>query len=151
MGSYDVRVATLAELDGLTAYRLWQLRSEVFVVEQQCAYLDLDGRDTEPGARHVWAEPVDAPGVPVACLRVLDDGDVARVGRVAVAEAHRGRGLAATLMVRAHEITAGRDVVLDAQAHLAGWYAAMGYLRTGPEFLDDGIPHVPMRRAARPR
>jgi ElaA protein len=49
-------------------------------------------------------------------------------------------------MTRAHDLAAGRPVVLDAQAHLAQWYARLGYEQTGPEFLDDGIPHVPMRR-----
>lgn len=146
MGSYSVRVAGFDELDAATAYRLWRLRSEVFVVEQQCAYLDLDGRDTEPGTRHVWAEP-STTGPPVAYLRVLDDGDVARVGRVVVAASHRAEGLATTLMTRAHLLCAGRPVVLDAQSYLARWYAGLGYVQTGPEFLDDGIPHVPMRRA----
>lgn len=146
MGTYSIRVAGFDDLDVTTAYRLWRLRSEVFVVEQQCAYLDLDGRDTELGTWHVWAEDPTAPGVPVAYLRVLDDVTTARVGRVLVAVPHRGAGIAATLMRRAHELCEGRPVVLDAQSHLAGWYAGLGYERTGPEFLDDGIPHVPMRR-----
>ena len=77
-----VRSAAFADLAGLTAYRLWALRSEVFVVEQAAAYLDLDGRDLEPGTRHLWVED---DGVPVATLRVLDDGDVWRIGRVATA------------------------------------------------------------------
>lgn len=146
MSTYDVRVAGFDDLPVATAYRLWRLRSEVFVVEQECAYLDLDGRDTERATLHVWAEPTDAEGMPVACLRLLDDGDVVRVGRVAVAEPHRGHGLAGVLMARAHGLASGRAVVLDAQAHLTGWYARLGYVQTGAEFLDDGIPHVPMRR-----
>jgi ElaA protein len=145
VSEYDVRVAAFDELDVATAYQLWQLRSQVFVVEQECAYLDLDGRDAEPGTSHVWAAP-QGSSAPVACLRVLDDGTAARVGRVAVAPAHRGRGLAARLMREAHRLTDGRPVVLDAQAHLEPWYARLGYVPTGPEFLDDGIPHVPMRR-----
>lgn len=146
MGSYSVRVAGFDELDPTTAYRLWRLRSEVFVVEQACAYLDLDGRDTEPDTQHVWAEPATSPGAPVAYLRVLDDGGVARVGRVVVAAPHRAAGLGTTLMTRAHQICGSRPVVLDAQSYLARWYAGLGYVQTGPEFLDDGIPHVPMRR-----
>jgi predicted GNAT family N-acyltransferase len=58
-----VRSAAFDELAGPTAYRLWALRSEVFVVEQAAAYLDLDGRDLEPGTRHLW---VEADGLPVA-------------------------------------------------------------------------------------
>jgi ElaA protein len=139
----SVRVAGTADLDPTTSYRLWQLRVRVFVVEQECPYLELDGRDLEPGTRHLW---LDDQGAPVAYLRVLDDGDVARIGRVVVAEDHRGQGLAEVLMAAAHELTADRPVVLDAQAHLAGWYERLGYRAVGEQFLDDGIPHVPMRR-----
>ena len=73
-------------------------------------------------------------------------GDVFRVGRVLVAASHRGRGLAGVLMARAHELCAGRPVVLDAQSYLVEFYTGLGYEVTGPEFLDDGIPHLPMRR-----
>lgn len=147
MSEYDVRVAAVGELDVRTSYLLWQLRASVFVVEQQCPYLDLDGRDLEPSTRHVWVAQ-DAPEGerPVAYLRVLDDGDVFRVGRVLVAASHRGRGLAGVLMARAHELCVGRPVVLDAQSYLADFYSGLGYEVTGPEFLDDGIPHVPMHR-----
>ena len=75
-----VHAAGFDELDRTTAYRLWQLRSLVFVVEQDCPYLDLDGRDLEPATVHLWVE--DEAGTPVATLRLLDDGDVARIGRV---------------------------------------------------------------------
>ena len=92
---YDVRVDAFDDLDARTAYLLWQLRESVFVVEQQCAYQELDGRDLEPGTRHLW---VDSPDGPVGYLRLLDDGDHARIGRVLVVRAHRGRGLSDALM-----------------------------------------------------
>lgn len=141
--SYDVRVAAFAELDPRTAYLLWALRESVFVVEQECAYQELDGRDLEPGTRHLWAE-VD--GEPVGYLRLLDDGDHARIGRVLVARAHRGRGLSAMLMRAVLEVIGDRPSVLDAQSPLAGWYATFGYEQDGDEFVEDGIPHLPMRR-----
>jgi ElaA protein len=147
VSGYDVQVAAFAELDARTAYLLWQLRESVFVVEQQCPYPELDGRDLEAATVHVW---VERAGRPVAYLRVLDEGDARRVGRVLVADGHRGAGLAAVLMERAHALSAGRPTVLDAQTYLAGWYARLGYEPTGPEFLDDGIPHVPMRREPGP-
>ena len=152
--SYEVRSAAFAELDALTAYRLWALRSEVFVVEQDCPYLDLDGRDLEPGTRHLW---VEREGVPVATLRVLDDPGAGRgalrIGRVATAAAWRGRGLAVRLVTAVLEDNAAdgegeRDVVLDAQSHLVDWYAAFGFVPSGRGFVEDGIPHTPMRRAA---
>jgi ElaA protein len=144
-GGYDVHVAGFTELDGRTAYQLWQLRESVFVVEQACAYLELDGRDVEPATRHVWAS--DESG-PVGCLRVLDDGAHARIGRVCVAAPHRGRGLAGTLMVAALEVVGDRASRLSAQTYLTRWYLRFGYRVEGPEFLEDGIPHVPMLRPA---
>ncbi len=141
----QVRVAAFDELDGRTAYALWRLRESVFVVEQECPYAELDGRDLEDGTRHVW---VADEGRPVAYLRVLDDGSRARIGRVLVARSHRGRGLADALMRRALDLVGERPSRLDAQSYLAHWYARFGYEVTGPEFLDDGIPHVPMSRPA---
>jgi ElaA protein len=137
-----VRLAGFADLDAHTAYRIWALRVDVFVVEQQCPYRELDDRDLEPGTRHVW---VERDGAPVAYLRVLEEPDDARrIGRVCVASHARGRGLAGVLMRRALQDVGERRCVLDAQAHLADWYARWGFAVTGPEFLDDGIPHVPM-------
>lgn len=141
----DVRHQRFAELDPTVAYRLWALRSEVFVVEQEAAYLDLDGRDVEPGTWHFWC--ADERGMPVATLRVLDDDAVWRVGRVATARGRRGSGLAAAMMRCALELCSDRAIVLDAQAHLKDWYAAFGFVVTGAEYADeDGIPHLPMRR-----
>jgi predicted GNAT family N-acyltransferase/GrpB-like predicted nucleotidyltransferase (UPF0157 family) len=139
----EVRVAAFADLDAETAYRLWQLRVDVFVVEQQCAYPELDGRDLEATTRHVW---VERDGAPVAYLRVLDEPDGCRIGRVCVAESARGAKLADALMRRALDEVGARRCVLDAQVYLAGWYGRWGFSVTGPEFLDDGIPHVPMER-----
>jgi ElaA protein len=140
----DVRDAATADLDAGTLYRILKLRVDVFVVEQECAYPELDGRDLEPGTRQLWVE--DA-GEVVATLRVLDDGAVVRIGRVATAMAARSAGHAGRLMQRALELAGDRDVVLDAQSYLQGWYEKFGFVRTGDEFLEDGIPHVPMQLA----
>ncbi|MDG4823813.1 GNAT family N-acetyltransferase [Asanoa sp. WMMD1127] len=142
----DVRVASFADLDTTTLYRLLELRCAVFIVEQEAAYLDIDGRDLEPGTRHVW---VARSGLPVAYLRVLAEPDgVQRIGRVVVAKEGRGSGLAGRLMDAALEIVGARPSVLDAQAHLAGFYGRYGYTISGEGYLEDGIPHVPMARAA---
>src|SRR3954447_11916991 len=146
MSSYDVHVDAFDDLSARTAYLLWQLRLSVFVVEQDCPYLELDGRDLEPSARHVWVAVGD---VPVAYARVLDDGDAMRVGRVVVTRTHRGTGLSDTVMRAALAAIGERPSRLDAQAPLAGWYAGYGYTVAGPQFLDDGIPHLPMARPAR--
>lgn len=139
-----VQDASIDQLDARTLYRILALRSEVFVVEQECVYLDLDGRDLEPDARQVW---IERDGEVIATLRLLRDDDCARIGRVVTAPAARGGGVAAALMGHTLELAGPVDVVLDAQAHLADWYARFGFVRDGAEFVEDGIPHVPMRRA----
>ncbi len=142
----DVRDAALADLHPGTLYRILALRAEVFVVEQECVYLDPDGRDLEPSARQLW---IEADGTVLATLRLLRDADgVARIGRVATARSARGERLAAALVQRALELAGALDVVLDAQTYLLGWYVRFGFRRDGADFIEDGIAHVPMRRAA---
>jgi ElaA protein len=139
----DVHIAAFDDLDPRTAYLLWQLREAVFVVEQRCPYPELDGRDLEPGTRHVWLEDDSSP---VGYLRIVEDGELARIGRVLVAQTHRGTGLAETLMRCALEQIGDRPSHLDAQSYLAVWYQRFGYAPSGEEFLEDGIPHIPMVR-----
>ena len=138
-----LRRARFAELGPFELYGLCRLRVDVFVVEQQCPYPELDGRDAEPGTVHLWFEE---DGVVLATIRVLDDGETAAIGRVATAESARGRGLAARLIAEGIALCAGRPVTLGAQAHLEGWYERFGFRRSGPGYVEDGIPHVPMRR-----
>lgn len=149
--STRVLTASFDDLPPRTAYDVWRLRQDVFVVEQDCPYPDLDGRDLEAGTRHVvLLEDAGEGEQVVGTLRVLDDGDRARVGRVVLARAARGRGLAAPLMDAAMTVCGDREVRLDAQTPLAGFYEGWGFAVTGPEFDEDGIMHVPMTRPARP-
>ncbi len=141
-----VRRATFDELDPATLYALLRLRTDVFVVEQRCAYPELDGRDAEPSTQHLWTQ--DEHG-PTACLRLLADDGVRRIGRVCTRVDARRRGLAADLVRAAVDLAGGEEVVLDAQSHLRAWYEGHGFTVTGPPFVEDGIPHVPMRRTGR--
>jgi ElaA protein len=143
-----VRVVPFAELSTTTLYALLMLRCDVFVVEQRCPYPELDGRDLEPGARHVWMA-VDQDGPPVAYLRILDEPDgSARIGRVCTAADHRRRGLAAALVRHALDhVGPARRCVLDAQETVVDLYRGLGFSITGPLFIEDGIPHVPMGTA----
>jgi ElaA protein len=145
-----IRDAHAAELDPATLYRILKLRVDVFVVEQNCAYPELDGRDLEPGARLVWAQGAGTAAEVLATLRLLDEGDAVRIGRVATSAAARSAGLAGRLMSRALELTAERDTVLDAQSYLRRWYEGFGYAVDGEEYVEDGIAHIPMRRPVRP-
>jgi ElaA protein len=138
-----VAAVSFGDLDATTAYAVWRLRQDVFVVEQESPYPDLDGRDVEPGTVHVvLREGHDVVGY----ARVLDEVSEWRIGRVVGPPAARGRGLADLLMTTSLESCPGRDVVLDAQSPLADWYARLGFTVDGDEFVEDGIPHVPMRR-----
>jgi ElaA protein len=146
----DIRVAPFADLTAGEVYDVARLRQDVFVVEQECPYPDLDGRDQELGTCHVLMyDSVELLGY----ARVLDDATTWRIGRVVLAEAARGRGLADGLIDAALDYCRsedpGRDVVLDAQTPLAGWYAGFGFVTDGEEFLEDGIPHTPMRLSPR--
>ncbi|MBB5432669.1 GNAT family N-acetyltransferase [Nocardiopsis composta] len=144
-----VRIASFAELGAAELYALLRLRTDVFVVEQECAYPELDGRDTEPGTLHAWIADPEDPRTPLACLRVLDEPDgSARIGRVATAPAARGRGLARLLLAAALERVGDREVRLDAQAYATGLYRSFGFAVCGPEFTEDGIAHVPMVRSS---
>ncbi len=144
---WALRSAGFAELDNTTLYEILRLRSDVFVVEQRCAYRELDGRDTEPTTRHLWI--ADDVGAVCAYLRVLDDGDgLTRIGRVVTAAPCRGRGLAERLVRHAVAVAPG-PVVASVQAHLQRWYERRGFVVAGPGYDEDGIAHVPMRQALR--
>lgn len=133
------------ELTVAQLYAVLSLRSEVFVVEQECQYLDPDGRDLDPSTTHLWFE--GDLGELTSYLRVLTEpGGGHRIGRVVTPPQHRGHGLAGQLLEAALE-EAQRPVVLHAQAHLVGMYERHGFVVDGDEFLDAGIPHRPMRLA----
>ncbi len=140
----QLRTAAFTSLDTATLYALLRLRVDIFVVEQRCTYPELDGRDLDPGTVHVWATD---SGEVVAYLRLLPEPDGARrIGRVCVAARRRGSGLARRLVSEAMRLAEGHPIVLDAQSHLAGWYERLGFGVVGAEFVEDGIPHVAMRR-----
>lgn len=126
-------------------YAILRLRMDVFVVEQACAYPELDGRDAEPETRHLWV-PADGDGLPgiATYLRVLNDGDGVRIGRVVTSPGHRGRGLSGALLRHAIDANAHARIDIDAQSHLSRWYEGFGFQVNGEEFLEDGIPHLPM-------
>jgi ElaA protein len=143
-----VQSSSWFELGPAILHDLVALRINVFVVEQQCPYPELDGRDVEPASRHVWTQ--DEAG-PTAYLRVLTDPDGAvRIGRVCTRADARGQGLAAALMTDVLDRSGDHIVVLEAQAHLADWYGRFGFSVSGPGYLEDGIAHLPMRRQPGP-
>jgi ElaA protein len=138
--------ASFAELDTATLYALLKLRSDVFVVEQACAYPELDGRDVEPDTRHIWLAPPGQPSQPCAYLRILNEPDALRIGRVCTAPEARGQGLQARLLAAVLQERPDATYELAAQSYLTGFYGRFGFVVSGAEFVEDGIPHTPMVR-----
>jgi ElaA protein len=146
-----IRVAPFDELDTRTLYRILRLRAEVFAVEQDCVYLDLDGRDMEPQTLHLWIdlEP-SSPRVSAAARLLVGADGTWELGRVVTDATVRGRRLAGSIVDRALELPpAHTPVVIKAQSRLEPWYGRWGFVRNGDEFLEDGIAHVPMARPGR--
>ncbi len=146
----ELRRAWARDLDAPTLYALLELRVEVFVVEQNCPYPELDGRDLEPRTRHFWLENLS--GAVVSTLRLLEDqadGEtVFRIGRVCTRAAERGQGHTTFLMNAALKEVGAHPCRISAQTYLADMYARHGFVTDGAEFDEDGIAHVPMVRAA---
>ena len=137
-----------AELSAREWHDIVRLRMDVFVVEQECPYPELDGRDTEPATRHCWVPGSSAgrPELPVvAYARGLDKpGGGTKIGRVVTHPAARQNGLGGLLVNHLVQTTSG-PWTLDAQARLADWYAGLGFSPAGEPFDDWGMLHVPMR------
>jgi len=140
-----------ASLSAAELYQVLRLRSEVFVVEQACAYLDPDGMDLASGAFHLSGR--DGTGELLAYCRLLPAGlafELPSIGRVVIAPLARGHGLAHRLMeealARCARLWPGSALMLGAQQHLSRFYAAHGFAEVSPMYLEDGIPHVEMRR-----
>ncbi|MCE0487443.1 GNAT family N-acetyltransferase [Ornithinimicrobium sediminis] len=138
-----VHASRFEDLTPRQLYDLLRLRVDVFVVEQDCPYPELDGRDTEPDAEQLW---VDVDGEVAATVRVLSGEGCRQIGRVATARAHRGKGYAARLMREAIDRIGEQPVEIGAQAYLEEWYGRFGFVRSGEDYLEDGILHLPMRR-----
>ncbi len=127
-------------------YDLMQLRSQVFVVEQDCVYLDQDGKDKK--ALHVLGFKDKKI---CAYARLFDKGDyfdACSIGRVIVAEDERRYAYGHTLMqesIKAIKDFYGEDLIkISAQKYLKKFYESHGFLQKGEEYLEDGIPHIGM-------
>ena len=142
----EPRFATGAELTADVLYALLKLRVDVFVVEQECPYPELDGRDLSPDTGHLWWP---ASGEPQGYLRLLSEPTGGwRIGRVCTAKDARGSGLGARLMAAAMARVGDADVVLDAQTYAQEFYGRFGFVAEGEPFDEDGIEHITMRRRA---
>ncbi len=134
------------ELTPAELYSLLQLRSEVFVVEQNCVYQDIDGKDLK--STHLMAWHNDNL---VAYTRLVPAGisfEEASIGRVITSPFYRGLGIGITLLEKSIEQTLAtyhtNKIRIGAQLYLKKFYEGFGFLAEGDEFLEDGIPHIEM-------
>ena len=138
------------ELSKEDLYDVLALRAEVFVVEQDCPYQDVDYKDQE--SHHVLARSND--GTLVGYTRIPAPGvsydEVPAIGRVITKETARGTGLGHELIVNSisyiDQLYGKVSIKLSAQSQLTGYYGKHGFESTGKGYLEDGIPHTEMIR-----
>lgn len=129
-------------------YEILALRQEVFIVEQNCPYLDADGKDLQ--SWHLMGR--DGKGQLVCYSRLLPKGvsypEYASIGRVVSSPAARrtgaGRELMRASIEKCRELFGAEDIKIGAQSYLVQFYASFGFQSTGEEYLEDGIPHTKM-------
>lgn len=150
MAQIDWRCKRLAQLAPEELYALLAARAAVFVVEQQCAFLDLDGLDASAWHLLGWADG-DAAGPLAAYLRLLDPGSKyaePSIGRVLTTTPFRGTGLGRAAMregvARAARLYPGLAIRIGAQQRLERFYTEFGFRTISAPYIEDGIAHVEM-------
>lgn len=139
----SIHHSDVTSIDPVVLYKILMLRTGVFIHEQKIVdEPEIDGRDLEPATVLFWVEDNDAV---VATLRVLDGSPHPHIGRVATLASARGRGVAGRLLTAVLEYYPMK-VEISAQAYLEQWYQKFGFERTGPNYDEAGIDHVPMIR-----
>lgn len=141
--------AKFSELSTTQLYAILAARSEVFVLEQNCAYLDIDGLDLDCLHLIAWKESQVA-----AYLRIVPPGlkyPEVSIGRVITSQAARGSGIGKQLLAKGLEqiqVTyPGQAVLIQAQQYLEKFYQAFGFVTVSDVLLEDGIPHFMMLRS----
>ena len=140
---------SFSELTADELYDIFVLRQTVFVVEQNCAYLDADGWDRR--SRHLYARA--ASGLVIAYLRLVEPGvkyAEPSIGRVITHPSVRRTGLGRELMREglrgAERYYPGAAIRIGAQRWAESFYSSLGFESVGPEYVEDDIPHVEMLR-----
>ncbi len=145
----EIEVLSFQDLSLKILYDVLRLRSEVFVVEQDCVYQDIDGKDE--GALHVlgWDN-----GILIAYARCFTPGDYfkeAGIGRILVRENYRKMGYGHKITAAAIKVVKEKykadKIKISAQTYLVTFYEHHGFKAVGDRYMEDGIPHVAMIRA----
>ncbi len=141
-------VGTFRSLTKCELYAMFQLRVAVFVVEQNCAYNEIDGQDHLDGTVHYLGYKDAELCCYARKLAPSQHSDAVRIGRVVVAQNHRGSGLATHLLQKmiADNVSVypQQFVALSAQTSALGFYQQLGFIETSAMYLEDDIPHVDM-------
>lgn len=141
-----IEVKTFYELSLDELYSILELRSEIFVVEQDCVYQDVDGKDKK--ALHVLGKKENKLIAYTRCFAPGDYFNVASIGRVMVASDHRNHSYGHDIMEASIKAVTEKYqtscIKLSAQTYLVRFYEAHGFTPTGKEYLEDGIPHIAM-------
>ena len=139
-------VKKFSELSIEELYQILRLRSEVFVVEQDCVYQDLDNKDQI--SVHIFIKEKNKI---VAYTRIFKSGDYYKnpsIGRVVVSKKNRGKELGKKIMISSidyiQENLKGDKIELSAQKYLDKFYKDLGFYKIGKDYLEDGIPHQRM-------
>ena len=128
------------ELTTEILYKILALRAKIFVVEQACVYLDLDGKDEK--ALHLCAFKEKKL---IGYARIFLNQNPCVIGRVVVHQKHRGKHYGLKLMQKSiAAIPNSNEVFISAQEHLKPFYISFGFTQFGERYLEDGIPHIPM-------
>lgn len=128
-------------------YDILKMRSEIFVVEQECVYLDVDGKD-----KNVFHLFLKENKKILAYCRILPRGiayEEASIGRVIVNKNFRKEKLGETLMIKAisylKDVLKEKEIKIQAQAYLRSFYKKFGFQEISEEYIEDGIPHIDMK------
>ncbi|MCF8713577.1 GNAT family N-acetyltransferase [Joostella atrarenae] len=142
----ETEIRLFSELTADQLYEILQLRSEVFVVEQDCVYQDIDYKDQK--ALHILGKK---EGKLVAYTRIFNSGayfDKPSIGRVVVRNSERKYGYGHDIMKASvtaiYDNYGKQDIEISAQCYLKKFYNSHGFTQTGEEYLEDGIPHIRM-------
>jgi len=150
MKSIEWKCTPLIQLNTLQLFDLIKLRIDIFVVEQTCAYPELDEKDRHPDTLHMMGFIHDEL---ICCARLLAPSvsyTESSIGRFAVKKSHRHQGIGSKLMLQclsqSHDVWPGHDIRISAQQYLQPFYSCFGYKQTSDMYLEDGIPHIEMLR-----
>ena len=136
----SLEVKKWEELNKEELYEILRLRSEIFIVEQECPYQDIDNKDIF--SQHYFGKINNE----IVCYtRVFLNENPNVIGRLVVKKQFRNKGIGREIMRRSINIISKEKVIfISAQSYLKGFYESLGFIKKGRKYLEDGIIHIPM-------